>query len=127
MEELKSGGKAVPESEEHLRSVAETATEAIITIDSNGKVIFWNPAAERMFGFSGEEMRGKPLSPIVPENLPTLKEVEEILIEEALERSGGNQAIAARILWISRQALNNRLQRKRQVESTETNGPPIAK
>jgi PAS domain S-box-containing protein len=69
MEELTRGGKTVPESEEHLRSVAEAASEAIITIDSNGSVIFWNPAAERMFGFSAEEMRGKPLSPIVPENL----------------------------------------------------------
>lgn len=47
-------------------------------------------------------------------SLPTLKQVEELLIEEALERSGGNQTIAARILGISRQALNNRLQRKRQ-------------
>ncbi|NIO86618.1 MAG: sigma-54-dependent Fis family transcriptional regulator, partial [Candidatus Aminicenantes bacterium] len=46
-------------------------------------------------------------------NLPTLKQVEEILIEEALERSGGNQTIAAQVLGISRQALNNRLQRKR--------------
>jgi len=46
-------------------------------------------------------------------SLPTLKQVEELLIEEALERSGGNQTTAARILGISRQALNNRLQRKK--------------
>lgn len=47
------------------------------------------------------------------DNLPTLKQVEQKLIEEALERSGGNQAIAAQILGITRQALNNRLQRQR--------------
>ncbi|MCP5107120.1 MAG: sigma-54-dependent Fis family transcriptional regulator [bacterium] len=46
------------------------------------------------------------------DNLPTLKQFEQILIEEALERSGNNQTIAAQILGISRQALNNRLQRK---------------
>jgi DNA-binding NtrC family response regulator len=46
-------------------------------------------------------------------SLPTLKQVEELLIEEAMMRSGGNQTIAARILGISRQALNNRLQRKK--------------
>ncbi len=46
-------------------------------------------------------------------HLPTLKQVEQKLIEEALARSGGNQAIAAQILGITRQALNNRLQRKR--------------
>ncbi len=47
------------------------------------------------------------------DNLPTLKQFEQILIEEALERSGSNQTIAAQRLGISRQALNNRLQRKR--------------
>jgi DNA-binding NtrC family response regulator len=60
-------------------------------------------------------------------NLPTLRQVEELLIAEALERSGGNQTIAAQILGISRQALNNRLQRKRQVESTGTNPLPLTK
>jgi DNA-binding NtrC family response regulator len=46
-------------------------------------------------------------------SLPTLRQVEELLIEEAMKRSGGNQTTAARILGISRQALNNRLQRKK--------------
>jgi len=46
-------------------------------------------------------------------SLPTLKQGEELLIEEAMERSGGNQTTAARVLGISRQALNNRLQRKK--------------
>lgn len=46
------------------------------------------------------------------DNLPTLKQLERMMIEEALERSGNNQTIAARILGISRQALKNRLQRK---------------
>ena len=46
-----------------------------------------------------------------PEHLPTLKEMDEILIEESLRRAGGNQAIAAQILGITRRALNNRLRR----------------
>lgn len=43
------------------------------------------------------------------EVLPTLKENTELLIEEALRRAEGNQAIAADMLGISRQALNKRL------------------
>jgi DNA-binding NtrC family response regulator len=43
------------------------------------------------------------------EVLPTLKENTEMLVEEALRRSDGNQAIAAEMLGISRQALNKRL------------------
>lgn len=44
-------------------------------------------------------------------HLPTLKEIEEYLIREALRLSKGNQGIAATLLGISRQALNKRLVR----------------
>jgi DNA-binding NtrC family response regulator len=43
--------------------------------------------------------------------LPTLKESSNLLIQEALRRSGGNQAIAADMLGITRQALNWRLKK----------------
>ena len=45
--------------------------------------------------------------------LPKLKEMEELLIAEALKRADGNQTIAAQLLSISRKALNNRLNRAR--------------
>jgi DNA-binding NtrC family response regulator len=41
--------------------------------------------------------------------LPTLKELEQMLIEEALDRADGNQSMAAKLLGISRQALNRRV------------------
>ena len=43
--------------------------------------------------------------------LPTLKQAEQLLIDEALRRSNGNQSIAALSLGISRQALNKRLRK----------------
>jgi len=49
----------------------------------------------------------------LPDQLPTLKEAEQMLIEEALKRAGGNQTIAAQLLGLSRRALNNRLSRAR--------------
>ncbi|MBP2029656.1 PAS domain S-box-containing protein [Methanohalophilus levihalophilus] len=39
--------------------LAENARDAIIMIDNSGKVIFWNKAAESIFGYSLEEMLGK--------------------------------------------------------------------
>ena len=48
-------------------------------------------------------------------SLPSLKEVEPLVIEEALERADGNKAIAAQLLGISRQVLNNRLSRSRKL------------
>ncbi len=43
--------------------------------------------------------------------LPTLKQIEQLLIDEAMKRAGGNQSIAALSLGISRQALNKRLKK----------------
>ncbi|MBF0309678.1 MAG: sigma-54-dependent Fis family transcriptional regulator [Magnetococcales bacterium] len=43
---------------------------------------------------------------------PTLQAAEEFLIAHAMEKSGGNQGVAATMLGLSRQALNQRLQRR---------------
>jgi two-component system, NtrC family, nitrogen regulation response regulator GlnG len=51
-----------------------------------------------------------------PEQLPTLDQAEQALIEEALRRGDGNQGVAASLLGISRQALNKRLARRRNVD-----------
>ena len=60
---------AFRESEEHYRAVAEAATDAIITIDSESTILVVNPAAERIFGYSTEEMIGQPLTMLMPEYL----------------------------------------------------------
>jgi PAS domain S-box-containing protein len=60
---------AFRESEEHYRAVAEAAPDAIITIDSDSTILVVNPAAERIFGYSGEEMIGQPLTMLMPEYL----------------------------------------------------------
>ncbi len=51
------------------------------------------------------------LESYLEEEFPTLKEMNEILIEKALQRTDGNQTSAAKLLGISRQALNKRLKR----------------
>lgn len=48
---------------------------------------------------------------VFSENLPSLKEIELYLIEEAMKRSDNNQSIASQLLGISRQALNQRLKK----------------
>jgi DNA-binding NtrC family response regulator len=46
-----------------------------------------------------------------PDPLPTLKQTEQLLIDEALRRAGGTQSVAAMMLGITRQALNKRLKK----------------
>ncbi|MBT4511922.1 MAG: PAS domain S-box protein, partial [Chloroflexi bacterium] len=54
------------DSEQHFRSVAQTANDAIITADSKGNIFMWNRAAEIMFGYSADEVVGKPLTVLMP-------------------------------------------------------------
>lgn len=54
-------------SEERFRSVAENAGEAIITIDEEGIVGYWNNSAENIFGYLSDEIIGRPLTIIMPE------------------------------------------------------------
>jgi DNA-binding NtrC family response regulator len=56
------------------------------------------------------------LAALFPDRLPTLKEVEEALITEALGRAEGNQGIAAGMLGLTRQALNKRLIRRKALD-----------
>jgi PAS domain S-box-containing protein len=54
-------------SEERFRTVFETAADAIVSSDSNGKVTGLNGAAERLFGYARGELIGQPLSVLLPE------------------------------------------------------------
>ncbi|HVF27613.1 MAG TPA: PAS domain S-box protein, partial [Pyrinomonadaceae bacterium] len=57
--ERKRAEQSLIESEERYRAVAETASDAIITIDSESRIIFVNRAAERIFGHAVAEMVGQ--------------------------------------------------------------------
>ncbi len=53
--------------EGRFNAIAETSHDALINVDSRGKIIFWNKAAENMFGYSPDEAAGQPFSLVVPE------------------------------------------------------------
>ncbi|MBN1289450.1 MAG: PAS domain S-box protein [Actinobacteria bacterium] len=57
------------DSEQRFRSVAQNADEAVICIDSEIRIIFWNTAAEAIFGYAPEEILNKDLDTIIPERL----------------------------------------------------------
>ncbi|MFA5082091.1 MAG: HD domain-containing phosphohydrolase [Hydrogenophilaceae bacterium] len=47
------------ESEEKFRSMTTVAQDAIVMIDDQGRIAYWNPAAERFFGYRAEEAMGQ--------------------------------------------------------------------
>ena len=60
-------------------------------------------------GTAGRDMPPVSREMVFPQQLPTLKEVSQQLVDEALRRAQGNQSLAARMLGVSPQALNKRL------------------
>lgn len=50
-----------------LEAFAQAAADAIIAAGTDGRIIFWNTAARRIFGFTAEEALGQSLDLIIPE------------------------------------------------------------
>jgi len=50
-----------------LHQLVECVGDAIVVADGNEKIVLWNPAATRIFGYSEAEALGKTLDLIVPE------------------------------------------------------------
>jgi PAS domain S-box-containing protein len=50
-----------------LHQLVECIGDAIIVVDAHEKIVMWNPAATRIFGYSEAEALGKTLDLIVPE------------------------------------------------------------
>ena len=53
------------ETNQTLQALIQAAPVAILAVDTHGRISLWNPAAERIFGWSSEEVLGKP-DPIMP-------------------------------------------------------------
>jgi diguanylate cyclase (GGDEF)-like protein/PAS domain S-box-containing protein len=52
---------------DRYRELVETAADAIVAADAAGRVVVWNDAASRMFGYSAAAMLGKPVTAVIAE------------------------------------------------------------
>ncbi len=55
------------ESELRFRSLAQSAHDAIISINAEGAVVFWNDGAVKMFSYTKDEIVGQDITTIIPE------------------------------------------------------------
>ncbi len=53
------------ESEEKFRKISASAQDAVIMVDNDGRVSFWNSAAQRIFGYSVEEAVGMAVHELI--------------------------------------------------------------
>lgn len=57
------------DAREFGRALITEAADAVIYADAEGRILFWNQAATRIFGFPATEAMGQTLDIIIPENL----------------------------------------------------------
>ncbi len=98
-----------------LELFVQAAGDGIVAADADGRIVFWNPAAERIFGFAAEEALGSSLDLIIPERFRdrhwegyrevirtgTTRYASEVLRVPALHKSGAPLSIAFTVALIS--------------------------
>jgi two-component system sensor kinase FixL len=60
------GTQSIFAQDAHLRSILETAPDAIVVIDEKGRMLSFSASAERMFGYTEEEVMGENVSMLMP-------------------------------------------------------------
>lgn len=65
--ERKKLEQALKESEERYRTLVETANTAIIAVDENARITLFNPAAEKLFEYSKDEIMNRDVTVLMPE------------------------------------------------------------
>jgi diguanylate cyclase (GGDEF)-like protein/PAS domain S-box-containing protein len=63
-------GERLRDTETIMRHVVENSLEAIVTVDEASRILSFNPAAERMFGFRADEAGGRPLGEMLAGGIP---------------------------------------------------------
>ena len=85
------------QEKDFMKGLIETASDAIVSADDDGKVLLWNPAAQKIFGYTPSEALGHGLEELMTPERSESKLKEAFLdglskdIELELMRKGGNQ------------------------------------
>jgi diguanylate cyclase (GGDEF)-like protein/PAS domain S-box-containing protein len=58
-------GQTLQKEEARFRSLTQAASDAILSADGNGFIVFWNSAAQQIFGYTASEAVGQPIGLLV--------------------------------------------------------------
>lgn len=81
-----------------LALIASQASDAIFIYDNNGNIAFWNPAAQKLFGYSPEEILGRTVGILMPEELKLPRASDRRTLENLETRSLARDGKASDVL-----------------------------
>src|SRR5437588_6635778 len=91
--ERKRAEEALRRSESRFEGILAIAEDAIISIDSNQRIVLFNQGAEKMFGYGAIEVIGKPLDLLLPQRFaqPHPRHIEESAKSSEASRAMGQR------------------------------------
>jgi PAS domain S-box-containing protein len=121
--ERKGAEEEVRESESRKSAMVEGAIDCIITVDHGGKIVEFNPAAERTFGYSRDEVLGKDMAElIIP---PNLRDRHREAFGRAAESRDGRIVLLRRLELTGMRADGTEFPVEVTVTRIESDGPPL--
>src|SRR5690242_1321445 len=69
MDDDRKSGDALQRSESTVRALLESAAQAILAVNKEGRFVLANGMAEKMFGYNQNELVGQPLDLLVPKDV----------------------------------------------------------
>ena len=86
--------KELIETKNFLESIVEKAGDAISVVDLEGRILYWNEGAERIYGYSKEEARGKDLVDLLSLGDEKAKSEEEKSLQGFMTRVLGGESVS---------------------------------
>lgn len=92
--ESRRQAEAARDDLQRLASIVESAEDAVVARDPDGRVTVWNPAAERLFGYRRDEILGRSISVLMP--VGPAGETDEEAIQTAKEAVEHRETVRVR-------------------------------
>ncbi len=67
LQQISDAQRAMRESMTRLTAIVETAVDGVILFDAQDRLLLFNPACERLFGYSADEVMGRNVRMLMPE------------------------------------------------------------
>jgi PAS domain S-box-containing protein len=122
LDEVQERDEALRKKEAQQRTILESALHSFITMDQDGKIVEFNPTAERTFGYAREDVIGKEMAPlIIP---PALRDKHREGLKRYL-KTGEEHVLGRRVEMTAVKADNSEFPVELGITRIETEGAPI--